>query len=235
MTADFYRFDMDFLGQVDPYHQRGEGGNLVVYDVTSKPPGTMSGSDLGYHYLRNRKLRHHEEGARLAGRHSVDYAFHDYSRRASSAITLSGGRIKSAGRLCSIAPGRHQKATRQRQNRPLRDESHRADAQQPSMIGISVCSMPAAAECWSLQTGTVYGYAGLKRPLDPARFPCHMRPMNRPVVTSNSIALTPLAVEVDRRRVRDYFASGRPQDHADRETVAVWRRNRSCRTGESQA
>src|SRR4029077_11670882 len=51
-----------------------------------------------------------------------------------------------------------------------------------------------------LQTGTIHGCAGLKRPLDPARFPCHMRPMNRPVVTSDSIALTPLAAEVDRRR-----------------------------------
>jgi GMP synthase (glutamine-hydrolysing) len=42
MTADFYHFDMDFLGRaanriVNEVH----GINRVVYDVTSKPPGTI--------------------------------------------------------------------------------------------------------------------------------------------------------------------------------------------------
>ena len=38
------------------------------------------------------------------------------------------------------------------------------------------------------------------RPLDPVAFPCHMRLMNKPLGTSDSIAVTPLAAEVDRRR-----------------------------------
>jgi peptide chain release factor 3 len=37
-------------------------------------------------------------------------------------------------------------------------------------------------------------------PLDPAGFPCHMRPMNRPLIASDSIPQTPLAAEVERRR-----------------------------------
>jgi GMP synthase (glutamine-hydrolysing) len=42
MTADFYPYDMEFLGNVrDAHHQRGRGINRVVYDVTSKPPGTI--------------------------------------------------------------------------------------------------------------------------------------------------------------------------------------------------
>jgi GMP synthase (glutamine-hydrolysing) len=34
MTADFYPFDMAFVNEV-------KGVNRVVYDVTSKPPGTI--------------------------------------------------------------------------------------------------------------------------------------------------------------------------------------------------
>jgi GMP synthase (glutamine-hydrolysing) len=42
MTADFYRFDMDFLGQVATrIINEVKGVNRVVYDVTSKPPGTI--------------------------------------------------------------------------------------------------------------------------------------------------------------------------------------------------
>jgi GMP synthase (glutamine-hydrolysing) len=42
MTADFYRFDMNFLGQVATrIINEVKGVNRVVYDVTSKPPGTI--------------------------------------------------------------------------------------------------------------------------------------------------------------------------------------------------
>jgi peptide chain release factor 3 len=37
-------------------------------------------------------------------------------------------------------------------------------------------------------------------PLDPWAFPCHMRPMNRPLSPADSIPQTPLAAEVERRR-----------------------------------
>ena len=42
MTADFYHFDMDFLAQVsNRIINEVKGINRVVYDITSKPPGTI--------------------------------------------------------------------------------------------------------------------------------------------------------------------------------------------------
>jgi GMP synthase (glutamine-hydrolysing) len=42
MTADFYPFDMKFLGQTATrIINEVKGVNRVVYDVTSKPPGTI--------------------------------------------------------------------------------------------------------------------------------------------------------------------------------------------------
>ena len=42
MTADFYPYDMDFLGRAATrIINEVKGINRVVYDVTSKPPGTI--------------------------------------------------------------------------------------------------------------------------------------------------------------------------------------------------
>jgi GMP synthase (glutamine-hydrolysing) len=42
MTADYYPFDMEFLGRVSTrIVNEVEGINRVVYDITSKPPGTI--------------------------------------------------------------------------------------------------------------------------------------------------------------------------------------------------
>ena len=42
MTANFYPFDMDFLGHAaNRIINEVPGINRVVYDVTSKPPGTI--------------------------------------------------------------------------------------------------------------------------------------------------------------------------------------------------
>ncbi len=42
MTADFFHYDMDFLGQAATrIINEVRGINRVVYDVTSKPPGTI--------------------------------------------------------------------------------------------------------------------------------------------------------------------------------------------------
>ena len=42
MTADFYAFDMTFLGRAATrIINEVKGVNRVVYDVTSKPPGTI--------------------------------------------------------------------------------------------------------------------------------------------------------------------------------------------------
>ena len=42
MTADFYHFDLEFLGRVaNRIVNEVRGINRVVYDVTSKPPGTI--------------------------------------------------------------------------------------------------------------------------------------------------------------------------------------------------
>ena len=42
MTADFYQFDMKFLGETATrIINEVKGVNRVVYDVTSKPPGTI--------------------------------------------------------------------------------------------------------------------------------------------------------------------------------------------------
>ena len=42
MTADFYQFDMKFLGDTATrIINEVKGVNRVVYDVTSKPPGTI--------------------------------------------------------------------------------------------------------------------------------------------------------------------------------------------------
>jgi GMP synthase (glutamine-hydrolysing) len=48
MTADFYPFDMAFLGRAATRMiNEVKGVNRVVYDVTSKPPGTMTGGRMG--------------------------------------------------------------------------------------------------------------------------------------------------------------------------------------------
>jgi GMP synthase (glutamine-hydrolysing) len=42
VTADFYAFNINFLGETATrLINEVEGVNRVVYDVTSKPPGTM--------------------------------------------------------------------------------------------------------------------------------------------------------------------------------------------------
>jgi GMP synthase (glutamine-hydrolysing) len=42
MTADFYPYDMNFLGRTATrIINEVRGINRVVYDVTSKPPGTI--------------------------------------------------------------------------------------------------------------------------------------------------------------------------------------------------
>ena len=42
MTADFYHFDMEFLGKISTrIVNEVRGINRVVYDITSKPPGTI--------------------------------------------------------------------------------------------------------------------------------------------------------------------------------------------------
>jgi GMP synthase (glutamine-hydrolysing) len=42
MTADFYSFDMNFLGATATrIINEVKGVNRVVYDITSKPPGTI--------------------------------------------------------------------------------------------------------------------------------------------------------------------------------------------------
>jgi GMP synthase (glutamine-hydrolysing) len=42
MTADFYPYDMAFLGRTATrIINEVKGINRVVYDVTSKPPGTI--------------------------------------------------------------------------------------------------------------------------------------------------------------------------------------------------
>jgi GMP synthase (glutamine-hydrolysing) len=42
MTADFYPFEMKFIGNVATrIINEVKGVNRVVYDVTSKPPGTI--------------------------------------------------------------------------------------------------------------------------------------------------------------------------------------------------
>jgi GMP synthase PP-ATPase subunit len=44
MTADFYPFDMKFLGETATrIINEVKGVNGVVYDVTSKPPGAIEG------------------------------------------------------------------------------------------------------------------------------------------------------------------------------------------------
>jgi len=42
MTADFFPFDIGFFGRAArPIVNEVKGINRVVYDVTSKPPGTI--------------------------------------------------------------------------------------------------------------------------------------------------------------------------------------------------
>ena len=41
MAADFYPVDMKFLGETATRINEVKGVNRVVYDVTSKPPGTI--------------------------------------------------------------------------------------------------------------------------------------------------------------------------------------------------
>ena len=48
MTADFYSFDNSFIGTVATrIINEVKGVNRVVYDVTSKPPGTIEWSEGG--------------------------------------------------------------------------------------------------------------------------------------------------------------------------------------------
>jgi GMP synthase (glutamine-hydrolysing) len=42
LTADFFPFDMGFIGTVATrIISEAKGANRVVYDVTTKPPGTI--------------------------------------------------------------------------------------------------------------------------------------------------------------------------------------------------
>ena len=61
MTADFYPFDMKFLGHVATrIINEVKGVNRVVYDVTSKPPGHdrvgMTGCSFGYSWSLHRRI-----------------------------------------------------------------------------------------------------------------------------------------------------------------------------------
>jgi hypothetical protein len=63
MTADFYPFDMRFLGMVATrIINEVKGVNRVVYDVTSKPPGTIEGRrhDIGWRLERDFSIRPRE-------------------------------------------------------------------------------------------------------------------------------------------------------------------------------
>jgi hypothetical protein len=58
MTADFYPFDMKFLGKTATrIINEVKGVNRVVYDVTSKPPGPSSGSESEGARLQRRMRR----------------------------------------------------------------------------------------------------------------------------------------------------------------------------------
>jgi GMP synthase (glutamine-hydrolysing) len=47
MTADFYHYDLEFLGRAATrIINEVRGINRVVYDVTSKPPGTIEWEGL---------------------------------------------------------------------------------------------------------------------------------------------------------------------------------------------
>src|SRR5262249_50740841 len=67
MTADFYPFDMKFIAHVATrIVNEVKGVNRVVYDVTSKPPGTIEGEGGWPRRPPSTALRHDEEGACLA-------------------------------------------------------------------------------------------------------------------------------------------------------------------------
>jgi len=52
MTADFYHFNMEFLGRVtNRIINEVQGINRVVYDITSKPPGTIEWEKFMIHKL----------------------------------------------------------------------------------------------------------------------------------------------------------------------------------------
>src|SRR5436853_6166253 len=60
--------------------------------------------------------------------------------------------------------------------------------------------MLVVANCWLASSRNSTPRRWARSALDPAGFPCHMRLMNNPLVSSDSITVTPLAAEVDRRR-----------------------------------
>ena len=50
MTADFHYFDMKFLGETATrIINEVKGLNRVVYDVVSKPPGTIEWEERAFH------------------------------------------------------------------------------------------------------------------------------------------------------------------------------------------
>ncbi len=68
MTADFFPFDMNFLGRAAPgIVNEVKGSNRMVYDVTSKPPRTIEWSRLSLWQLTERQL----ETSDILKRHTV--------------------------------------------------------------------------------------------------------------------------------------------------------------------
>ena len=108
MTADFYPFDMKFIGHVATrIINEVKGVNRVVYDVTSRSrPARSSGSEhvpVTIYGIKNCDTM--KKARAWLDKRGVDYAFHDYKTAGiERAQAGSAGARRPAGRRCSTAP-----------------------------------------------------------------------------------------------------------------------------------
>ena len=132
MTADFYPFDMKFLGAGgDAHHQRGQGRQPRRLRRDEQAAGDdRVGVIVAITIYGIKNCDTMKKARAWLDKHGVDYAFHDYKTAGIERDKLEAlGEESGLGNAAQPRRNDLQKAARQGQRRPDREEGHRADAE----------------------------------------------------------------------------------------------------------